>query len=252
MRDPNFPAFAKIFMVGFIASDAALMKILIDKQAPLVLPAVTNENAAPGETAVRQRVLLGGGRVVDGNIYSTDTVAKILHLSVGTEFNGIVNSVGGLTLGAPTITATNIINRTTGSFLTAADNNGYAWRPGDIVVPFGATTAANNGQVGIITAVAALTLTVNGTPWTNETPSAGTFRLIRAAQRHAKTIAITAGSIGTVPPVPLMGGTQDPANAAVPDTGLELGVYDMLLANLAAATSALPAHIQVAATMMLR
>lgn len=237
MLDPSYGAYWRLWSCGFVAADTTQAKILVDETAAQVMAAISGEAALPGEgTTIRQRILHGGCRVIDGSISSTDGVAKSLLIWLGRVLSR--TSDFGATL---TITGQNVFNRASGSFLTDG------WRAGDTVMPFGMTTAANNGVAGLVTTVTALALTVNGTPYTNETMPA-TARLIRASQRTRRAIAINAGNADAAPAVALMGGSQDPAAAALPDTGYSLGDVDVLIASMAATISALPARIDVHAT----
>lgn len=231
MLDPTYPGYWRKWSCGFVAADGTQAKILVDETPAQVLAAISGETFVPGESAVRQRILQGGCRVIDGSIASTDTNAKSMLFFVGRVLSR--TSAFGATL---TVTGQNVFNRASGSFITDG------WQVGDTVMPFGMTTAANNGVAGIVTAVTALALTVNGTPYTNETmPS--TARLIQAAQRTRRAIAISSGNTDSAPAVALLGGTQDPAAASLPDTGLSLGDVDVLIAAMVAAVAALPAVI---------
>lgn len=233
MLDPSYGVYWRLWSCGFIAADSARSKILVDETAAQVLPAISGEIALPGEATVRQRILLGGCRVIDGSIYSTDATPRSIFINLGRVLSR--TSDFGATL---TVTGTNAFNRASGSFIVDG------WRAGDVVVPFGMTTATNNGQGGIVTTVTATVLTVDGTPYTNETmPS--TARLIRSPARTRRAVPANAGNADTTPAVALLGGTQDPASAVLPDTGYSLGAEDVMLCAMAAAVSALPARVDV-------
>ncbi|WP_291854902.1 hypothetical protein [Bradyrhizobium sp.] len=235
MRDPSYGAYWRTWSCGFVAADGTQAKILVDETPATVLPAVAGETAFPGEVTVRQRILQGGCRVIDGSLASSDGTARSLVLWLGRVLSRAADFGGTLT-----VTTQNVFNRAAGSFLTDG------WRVGDSVMPFGMTTAANNGVAGLVTAVTALALTVNGTPYTNETMPA-TARLIRVSQRTRRAVPINAGNLDTTPAVALMGGAQDPAAPALPDTGYSLGDVDVLIAAMAAAVSALPARVDAQA-----
>lgn len=233
MLDPSYGAYHRLWSCGFVAADGTQTKILVDETAAQVLAAISGETALPGEASVRQRILMGGCRVIDGSISSSDGTARSLLIYLGRVLSR--TSDFGATL---TVTGTNTFNRASGSFITDG------WRTGDGVMPFGMTTAANNGVGGVVTSVTASALTVNGTPYTNETmPS--TARLVRVSHRTRRGIPISSGNTDTAPAVALMGGTQDPASAALPDTGYSLGAEDVLIVGMVAAVSALPANVQV-------
>lgn len=233
MLDPSYGAYWRLWSCGFIAADGGVLKILVDETPAQVLAAISGEAALPGEATVRQRILMGGCRVIDGSIVSTDGTARSIVTFLG-RVASRVSAFGATT----TVTGTNTFNRASGSFVTDG------WRAGDLVVPFGMTTAANNGALGRVTTVTATALTVNGTPYTNETMPT-TARLVAACARTRKAVPINAGNDDAVPAVPLMGGSQDPASPALPDTGYSLGAEDVLLVSMSAAVSALPAAVAV-------
>jgi hypothetical protein len=233
--DPSYGAYHRLWSCGFIAADGTANKILVDETPATVLAAISGETALPGESTVRQRVLMGGCRVIDGSIHSTDGTARSIYINLGRVLSR-VSDFGGTT----TVTGTNAFNRASGSFIVDG------WRAGDIVLPFGMTTAANNGVSGIVTTITATVLTVNGTPYTNETMPA-TARLMRVSPRVRRGIPINSGNTDTAPAVALMGGLQDPATPPLPDTGYSLGDADVMIIGMSAAVSALPAYIQVQA-----
>lgn len=237
MLDPSYGAYHRLWSCGFVAADATQAKILVDETPATVLAAISGETALPGESAVRQRLLMGGCRVIDGSIASTDGTARSLLIWLGRVLSR-VSDFGATT----TVTGTNAFNRASGSFIIDG------WRAGDIVMPFGMTTAANNGVAGVVTTVTATVLTVNGAPYTNETMPT-TARLIRASHRTRRGIPLSSGVTDAAPPVALMGGAQDPATPALPDTGYSLGDIDVMIVGMAAAVSALPASVQVQAVL---
>lgn len=233
MLDPSYGAYWRLRSCGFVAADGTVSKILVDETPAQVLAVISGEAALPGEASVRQRILMGGCRVIDGSIQSSDGTNRSLYINFG-HVASRVSDFGATT----TVTATNTFNRATGSFITDE------WRAGDLVIPFGMTTAANNGVVATVVTVTATTLVVNGTPYTNETMPT-TARLIRATTRTRRSIPLNSGNADTVPAVALLGGSQDPAAAALPDTGYSLGADDVIMVNMGAAVSALPASVQV-------
>lgn len=192
-------------------------KVLVDKQ-------------------VANAPLLGGARVIDGQISSTDGTARSAIIWQGEELTLAAN------MGTASFATSSTATRSVGDFL--ADG----WRPGDAAMvihgPTGpyAGTAANYGTLVQITGVAAGTLTVNGTPFTAEAFQGGA-RLVRVSQRTRLPVAINAGNADATPPVALMTGTQNPSSAALPDTGWQLGPNSMILVSLAVAASALPARV---------
>lgn len=233
MLDPSYGAYWRLWSCGFVAADGTQAKILVEETPAQVLGAISGELALPGESTVRQRILMGGCRVIDGSISSTDGSARSLLIWLGRVLSR-VSDFGATT----TVTGTNTFNRASGSFITDG------WRAGDTVMPFGMTTAANNGVAGVVTTVTATTLVVNGTPYTNETMPASA-RLMRVSQRTRRAVAINAGNADSTPAAALMGGGQDPATPALPDTGYSLGDADTLIVGMVAAVSALPASVNV-------
>lgn len=240
MIDPQLPAMWQEYpSASFIAASGTQAKILVDVAPPIVVPAIPGETALPnGESAVRQRVRTGGQRIIDGSISSTDATPRSLLLYLASLLSLFAN------MGAPTVTGTNAINRTAGSFITDG------WQVGDSAMGFGYTTAANNGVMAIVTAVTGSGLTFNGTPFTNETIPAG-FRLFRVSQKTRKPIPANSGNTDILPPIPLLGGPQDPTALLGSDIGLSLGPNGALIAAMAASVSALPAQVQAHAISVL-
>jgi len=194
---------------------------------------VSGETALPGEATVRQRVYTGGVRVIDGSICSSDGTTRSLLVYEGVETTLFAN------MGAPTITGQNVINRTAGSFIA----EGY--KAGDQVMGFGHATASNDGEAVIVTAVAASTLTVNGTPFTNET-IASTYRLFRTVQKTRIGIPFNSGNTDSAPSVLLFGASQT-RDKSVDTSGVSLGSTGALIVGMQAAISALPAQVYVQA-----
>jgi hypothetical protein len=143
-------------------------------------------------------------------------------------------------MGTVTISATNTINRSTGSFVT----DGY--QVGDSIMCFGSANSANSGLLATVTSVASGALTVNGTPFANTTEAAG-FRIARVSLRTRRGIPLNSGNTDTAPAVALLSGTQDPASFSPPDTGLVLDQFGMIIVGMVAAISALPAKVDVQA-----
>jgi len=230
-NDVTLPLDYQNYMCGFVTSNGTQCKILVDKNAPAVMALVTGETALPGEASVRQRIYTGGVRVIDGTISSTDGTARSLLVFEGVETTLFTN------MGVPTITGQNVITRTVGSNIT----DGY--RVGDSLMGFGHTTAANDGVATVLTAVTATTLTVNGTPWTNET-IASTYRLFRVIQRTRIAVALNSGNTDSAPNVAMFGSSQT-QDKTMDTTGTSLGATGALIVGMQAAISALPAQILV-------
>ena len=237
MIDAQLPGKWKTYQTSITANETTRAKILVQESQPVVLPAITGETVLPGETVVRQRVLSGGQRVFDGSFSSTDGTARSVLIWIGTVLTRQAN------MGVASTAGTNTINRTVGSFLT----DGFL--PGDDVMMFDAPTAANNGVLGIATGVTATVITVNGTPFTNETLT--TVRVCRVAQRTRRALAINAGNLDTTPAVQLIGGSQDPSAFLSPDAGISLDENSIIAVSAVATISILPAQIEAFAVSAL-
>ncbi len=235
MIDGTLPGYWNNNTVSFTAASTTSAKILVDVSPAQVVAAISGETALPGESTVRQRVLTGGCRVIDGKATSSDSVARALLVYEGVQTSLYAN-MGTV---ATTATTNSTITRTVGSFIT----DGF--QIGDNIMVFGAVSAANNGMIAIVTGVAAGTLTLSGTTAISvaETQSAG-FRIIRVGAAYRKPVAITAGTDGTTAPVPIIGGTLDPRTDT---TGISLGANGMLIVGMQATISALPAVVSVTA-----
>lgn len=232
--DVNTPIQNKVWQTSISLTNNVYAKILVDTTPGNVsMP----DASLPGGVAPLTR---GGCRIIAGQIASTDGTARDAILWAGTV---LTTQSGGAT-GTLQAASTSTITRASGDF--TADG----WAAGDGVMllpPVGyrgnaSATQANTGQLFVITAVVALTITVNGTPLAVETFNAGA-RLVRVAQRTRKQIPINAGNTNAAPPIPLLGGTQDVDLASQPDLGLSLGPNDVFLVSAPVQISALPAQL---------
>lgn len=217
----------------FTAANGTRCKIISDIAKPSILPSVAGEVALPGESAVRQRVLEGDQRIVDGLITSTDSVAKSVLLFIGQQLSVYEN------MGVVTTTATTnaTITRTVGSFITDG------WKVGSHAMLDGSLSAANDGNPVAVTAVTTTTLTLNGVSAVSvaETQGAG-FRLFQVAQVTRIPIPANSGNSDAILPVRLIGNSNDPRGD---NSGMMLGENEVLIMGMVAATSALPATIGV-------
>lgn len=222
-----------------MALDVTLPQAWDTKTATLTLTNTTQAKVLVDKQAASGN-LLGGFRIIDGQVSSTDGSAKSLIVWQGEELTLAAN------MGTASIATASTITRSTGDFL--ADG----WRAGDkAMIVHGPTgpyngTAANYGQLLTITTVASTTLTVNGTPLTAEAMQTGS-RLVRVAQRTRLPVPANSGNADATPPVALMTGTQNPSSASLPDTGWQYGPTSMILVSLVANASALPAAIDTVA-----
>lgn len=232
MIDVTLPGYWIAKTPSLTLTNTTKLKILFDVTPAQVVTAVSGETALPGESAVRQRVLAGGARIIDGKITSTDAAAKSLKTYIGEQLTLYAN------MGTATTTATTnaTITRTVGSFITDG------WKVGDQVMLDGSLSGANDGNVGVVTGVAATTLTLSGVTAVSvaETQGAG-FRLIRLVQTGQIPVPANSGNSDSILPVKLFGHANDVYN----DLGIQLGATNLLIGALAANASALPAAIQV-------
>lgn len=245
----NTPLEFRHFPTSLSVTNGTNAKILGDCQSASVAAAVPGETMLPGEPTLRQRVRQGGMRIIGGSISSTDGTARSVLIYIGeclTTQDAAVTGVLGLTTGS--------VTRTIGSYITDG------WRPGDSLMLFGppsannvgSATQANVGALAQVTVVSALALTVAGTPFTADAALPSGARLFRVALRTRRALAANAGNADATPPVVLMGGTQDPASANLPDTGWELGANNALIVAVTAAVSAAPARLDFLAEGALR
>lgn len=250
----------RLYVTSIIAATGTRARMLVD-QAPggLRLPdstlIETPGTAAPSGTPIVTR---GGQRIIGGTIASTDASTKDVILYRGQV---LTTQSAGAT-GALQAATTSSVSRATGSFITDG------WTPGDTLMVFGpgptvlggqgtpehsSTPAAlASGGVAVqITAVAATTLTANGTPLTVE--SWPGCRLVRVAQVCRFTVAASAGNAAATASVALLGNSNeaDINSLAAADRGLSLGPADVLIVAAQAAVSALPARLDVNAVSLL-
>jgi hypothetical protein len=217
------------YVASITAGNTTLGKILVPRT-----PAGALISAAPDLT------LMGGCRLIGGQITSSDTSARSIQAYVG--HRTLVNGSSVLTVGS-----TSTIVRSTGSFLntaaTLADNNGPGWQVGDLAMLFYTAQGANNGLLITVTGVSATTLTVNGTALTVDASPGVTAELYRVALRTTLLVPIGAGNTNNVPPAQLMGSSQDVDLAAQPDRGIQFGPDEVLIVASTATISAVPVNI---------
>lgn len=238
----------RIWETSLTITTATRAKMLVD-HAPggIVLP-----DSASYPVSMPQ-ITRGGQRVIAGSISSTDGTARDIMVYRGSTLT--TQATG--TTGTLAVATTSTVTRTTGDFRLDG------WTIGDSLMIFGAAPAtwqgASNadysnaagtvaalssvGVLAIVTGVAALTLTVNGTPLTVE--SLASCRLVRVSQIQRSTVAINSGNAAATPSTLLLGGSNelDINNLMAADRGLSLGASDVICVSAVAAISALPAQI---------
>lgn len=214
---------------SFIAADGVKAKLVADNTTP----------QAGSATLAR---LVGGSSVIDLTVSSSDAAAKEMIMWYGTVYTTVGASTGTVT------TTTGTIGRLSGSFI--ADG----WVAGDLVMMFAPTAkgaaivaGANDGIWGIVTSVAALTLTVNGTPF-SATTVAATTRICRMAYGFKAPIVANAGTSASIENVSLLGHDNDKSLLKYEK---KLGADDVLALSMAQAVSALPAIVSVEAVVAL-
>lgn len=222
----NVPvAFLQPPPVSFSVTNSTVAKVLIEPQ-----PAVAETSTTPQ--------YYGGCTAIDLVATSSDASNKALMIYQCT----VATTQDAGNTGAMT-TTTSTIPRTTGSFIT----DGFL--VGDQVMtfaPFG--TAPNAGVDGIpciLTGVAALTLTLSGTPIAALALAAGT-RVVRVNTHGRVPVLANSGTDGTVASTQLIGNALD--NSLL-TTELKLGPLNLLAVAMQAAVSALPALVSVASTI---
>lgn len=238
--NPTYPLQYVNNVTNITADNTTQAKVAVGPNLAGLVASISGETALPdGETGVRQRVLQGGCRIIDGSISSTDGTARTAIIWTGVQMSLYAN------MGTVTTTATtNATNtRNSGSFITDG------WTVGDSAMIFGSATSSNNGVLAVVTTVATSTLTYSGVPsgFSAVTEGAG-FYIAKVGLWTQRTIPINSGNTGSAPSVVLLGGTQDPARAPLPDSGLTLGPSGLLIFASTATISAKPATLSLAAT----
>lgn len=214
--DVTVPQRYRDAIVSFTAGVGTVAKVFIDEQQ------------ATGN-------LLGDSRLLDATVSSTDATNRDMIVWKGR----VATRQDTALTGAMTITATNTINRTAGSFITDG------WRVGDtgmLFAPVASAANASDGLLVIVTGVTALALTCN-TPvaLTNESLVAGT-RVCEIAQLFMTQIPANAGNTNAIPNVTLLNSTMD---SAQDKTGMMIEADTIMALSIVSAVAALPARISV-------
>jgi len=216
---------------AFICPKPTTFTVTYGTRAKVLVDQYANANASGSLPSY-----YGGCTVLDLVASSTDASNRDLEIYVATVLytTGSSDSIA--------INGTNI-TRTTGSFLT----DGF--RVGDLFMAFAADNVSRNGDdgiLGIITAVAALQLDFNGTPYSNvgEHFNNGT-RLCTVGLRLRAPIAANSGN-GTIPNVSLLNNAMDTAQCRFEQ---KLGANNLLIGRMPVAVGALPATVTVVPTL---
>lgn len=211
----------------FIAADGTAAKVVVEPYPS----AAASGNLPP---------FYGGCAVLDVIAASSDGSTK----DILVYFGKVLTTQDTGASGALTITSQNTLSRVSGSFVTDG------WRAGDLLMVFATPSTAQvagglDGVLATVTAVADLTITVNGTPWAagTHTLTAGT-RIVNVSQLLRTTVPANSGNSATVPNTTLLGSAMD---TSVVRTEFKLGPDAMLIAGMQAAVSALPAFVSVQA-----
>ena len=172
-------------------------------------------------------LFIGGATVIDGTVATTESAARDLVLWKGK----VLTTQETTNTGAMTTTSSTIV-RAAGSFITDK------WQVGDVVMTFAPRTLARNasqdGIVGLVTTVAALTLTVSGTPFAALTLAAGS-RVCKMTRLFTTAIPINAGNTNAIPNVKLVNNSMD-VGVSLGDR--KLGANDLLAVSSGAALTA--------------
>lgn len=211
--------------IGFTAANTTIAKIVFEPQVSA---------AAAGNDPA----FYGGSTILDLTVSSTDSANKDMDVWQGK----ILTTQSAGATGTLSITTQNVLNRTTGSWIT----DGF--QVGDEVMlftPYGTAQAATgiDGIVGIVTAVTALTMTVNGTPWTNNAGLTAGTRVMAVSRLFRTSIPLSSGAVAGTRNVSLINNANDSAQTQYE---LKIGSDSVLIAAMVAAVSALPARVAIA------
>lgn len=257
MDDLNMPIWLGNSL-SFSATNATRCRILVPPTPPKLVPAVDGELGEPYDASdryahARQVVLRGGARLMSGLVASTDGAAKSLLFYLGTHLATIgagTHSIGSQNL--LTIGGTGQWNPLTGANgVNTLDTVENRVQVGERLMLFKTDVDAdgmgpNDGLVTPpVTAVDATSVTVSGTPWTNDAGLDSGFQVFRVGQATRKGIPANSGNADGTVPVNLMGGTQEADLPSQPDLGRQIGMYNAWIVGLVAAASALPASIDI-------
>lgn len=211
---------------AFTVTNSTIAKVLVE---PVV------DSAASGNLPA----FFGGQTVLDLTASSTDAAAKEVILYQG----NVLTTQDATATGSITLSAQNLLTRVNGSYITDG------WLVGDALMLFTPrgtvqVVAGIDGILGIATAITALTLTVNGTPFAAGTNvlTAGT-RIVNVSLISRNAIAANSGNAAGTPNVSLLANLTNDSTKLT--TEWKLGSTTMLIAAMAAAVSALPAQVMV-------
>lgn len=227
----NVPASFDTRYTQFTVGNTTIAKVLVEAQASA---------AASGNNPL----FIGGFSLLELLASSTDAAAKDIIIWEGE----VLTTQDATNTGALATATSSTITRATStpqSFITDG------WKVGDALMVF---TPDNSAQVGtgidgikaILTGVAAGTLTVNGTPFSTGTLTAGT-RLVRVSQLARHTIAINAGNTATASGTPNVNLLNQSMDISTFKNDRKFGSTAMIIGGLQANASALPAQISVLA-----
>lgn len=215
----------------FTVTNTTIAKVLVETQAAA---AASGNNPA----------YYGGFSLIELVASSTDGTARDIILWEGEVLTTQETTNTGTM--ATTATTNGTITRASGSFITDG------WKIGDggmIFTPDNTAQAATgiDGIKFVITAVAAGTITVSGTPYAaNAGLTAGT-RLVRVSQLARHTIAINAGNTTTSSGTPNVNLLNQSMDYTYNKFDRKFGPTSMLIGGMQANVSALTAQIGVLA-----
>lgn len=214
---------------GFTVTSGTVAKVLVETQA-----AAAAASPLPA--------YYGGCTVIDLVAASTDSANKDIDIFLGEVLTTQDNTNTGVL--ATTATVNGTVTRVNGSFITDK------WKVGDnimIFTPDGTAQVATtvDGLLSTITAVAATTLTINGTTWSAQTPLTSGTRLVRVSRLFRAQIPLNSGNTNAITNYSLLGSSMD---SSVMRFEKKLGSNNMLIGAMVANPSALPAYLSVTAT----
>ena len=220
------PAGFSSHRISLTVSNTTIARVLIEPQ----LAAVATTTSP---------LFYGGSTLIDMIGASTDGTSRDVFF-----YDGFIRTTQETTNTGAMATTASTITRTNGSFI--AD----AWGPGDQVMIFApvgtAANAAVDGILGVVTAVVALTITVNGTPFGVLSPLAAGTRIVRMTPWFRAPVAANAGTNGTTANVKLLGNALDVATITIER---KLGSSNLIAVHLPVQASALPAAVSITATI---
>lgn len=234
MSSPSNGAFPSGFRTerptSFTAANTTIAKVVVE---PILGAAAISPAPA----------YFGGCAVIDLPVFSSDSALKDINLFIGT----IRTTQDAVNTGvmATTAAGNSTITRISGSFITDG------WKVGDQCMLFTPDNTAQvatavDGIASTITAVAALTITVNGVTLAAATPLTAGTRLVSVTKKFTASIPINSGNTNAIASANLLNNSMD---GAALRSDIKLGPLNMLIASMGSAVSALPCVVSIHPTV---